>query len=66
MTDERVWREGATEAELERVARLDQEIASLAVERAALTYERGLITNRACQRERYRRRVKIPVDSHVR
>jgi hypothetical protein len=62
MSDERIWQEGATEKELAEVAVLDDQIAVLASYRAEITYKRLRITNRACQRARYRRMTKKDVD----
>lgn len=52
-----IWREGATAGELDAVLAIDRRIAALASQRGALTRLRALITNRAHQRERYRRKV---------
>lgn len=53
---ERIWREGATPQEVDIVRRMDLELANLAALRATIVNERQRITNRACQRARYRRR----------
>jgi hypothetical protein len=50
---ERLWRDGATEQELEQVRSIDVQIEALAWKRSELTRKRYLITNRACQRARY-------------
>ena len=65
---ERIWRAGATEAELEDVRRIDADMANMRALLATLAHERQIIANRACQRARYRRQkllspdVKISVD----
>lgn len=56
MTAESIWRAGATAEELAEVAAIDEARAALDRESAELADRRYLITNRACQRERYRRR----------
>jgi hypothetical protein len=48
-----IWREGAKADELARVAQIDTQLESLEWKRAALTNERRLVINRACQRQRY-------------
>ncbi len=63
MTDS-VWREGATMGEKMEVQRIDREMENLAVQRAVLAQERAKITNRACQRERYKRRTAGAELSH--
>jgi hypothetical protein len=57
LTD-RIWREGATIEELQAVQRIDRDMENLANLRAVLATERQHITNRACQRARYRRRTE--------
>ncbi len=59
-----VWREGATVDEKIEVQRIDREMENLAVQRAVLAQERAKITNRACQRARYKRRTAGAELSH--
>ena len=54
MEPDRIWRDGATDQELETVRRMDRELADLASHRATIVNQRMRITNRACQRARYR------------
>jgi hypothetical protein len=56
---DRVWREGATFEELRAVQRIDRDMENLANLRAVLATERQHITNRACQRARYRRKQDV-------
>jgi hypothetical protein len=48
-----IWREGANDAETGRVEVIDHELSVIERKRAALTNERRLLINRACQRRRY-------------
>lgn len=48
-----IWREGANAVEIARVAQIDNQLKSLEWKRAALTNERRILINRACQRARY-------------
>src|SRR6185312_547124 len=58
MTEDSIWRAGATKEELVEVATIDVARAHLDRQSAELADRRYLITNRACQRERYRLRTR--------
>lgn len=57
-TEPTIWREGAKDEEIARVAEIDGALDGLERARFDLVNERRIITNRACQRGRARRSVR--------
>lgn len=58
MTVGSLWRAGATDEELDEVAALDAARAAHEQHSKELAARRYLITNRACQRQRYKLRAQ--------
>lgn len=58
MTEDSIWRAGATAEELDEIAAIDEARAAHEQHSKELAARRYLITNRACQRQRYKLRGK--------